>query len=336
MILPERLAAFVKLGEKLKYMDPEQKENLLFRARNSNSWFDERNVTHALNGIIYLLDKQNLVDWLFVYKLEPKSPKKVGVVMAGNIPLVGFHDFLCVLLAGHHLYAKLSSDDSVLLKLIAQWLIEVEPRFSESIHFVGLLKEADAIIATGSDNTARYFEYYFGQKPHIIRYNRTSLGILAGSETPEDFRGLAEDIFSYYGLGCRNVSKLFVPAGYSFIPFFDAIESFKYILDQNKYQNNYDYNKSILLVNRSPHLDNGFLLLSENENLVSPISVIFYQPYNSPEHLKQLLEEVQEKTQVLVSAKGWYPDSFSFGQAQCPAVWDYADGVDTMAFLSNL
>lgn len=336
MTLSERLAAFVSLGEKLKNLDPEQKQDFLFRARNSNSWFDERNVTNALNGIIYLLDKQNLEDWLFVYKLDQEIPKKVGVVMAGNIPMVGFHDFLCVLLSGHHLYAKLSSDDSILIKLIAQWLIEIEPRFAERIHYVNLLKNADAVIATGSDNTARYFEYYFGKKPHIIRRNRTSIGILAGTETAADYRALGEDIFRYYGLGCRNVSKLFVPAGFSFTPFYDAIEPFNYILDHNKYQNNYDYNKSILLVNRSPHLDNGFLLLSENENLVSPISVLFYQQYDSPIHLQLLLEGVKDKTQAVVSASGSYPRSLPFGQAQCPAVWDYADGVDTMAFLSAL
>jgi hypothetical protein len=336
MTLPERLAAFVSLGEKLKNLDPDQQQDLFFRARNSNSWFDERNVSNALNGIIYLLDKQNLEDWVFVYQLEPESPKNIGVVMAGNIPLVGFHDYLCVLISGHHLHAKLSSEDSVLIKLITKYLLEIEPRFAERIHFVNLLKTADAVIATGSDNTARYFEYYFGQKPHIIRRNRTSLGLIAGTETTEDFQGLGEDIFRYYGLGCRNVSKLYVPAGYSFTPFYNAIEEFKYILDHNKYQNNYDYNKSILLVNRSPHLDNGFLLLSENENLVSPISVLFYQRYNSPMHLKLLLEQVKDKTQAIVSASGWFPGSLTFGQAQQPAVWDYADGVDTLAFLSAL
>jgi len=336
MTLPERLAAFVSLGENLKNLNPEQKQDLFHRARNVNSWFDERNVTYALNGIISLLDKQNLEDWLFVYHLEPKSLKKVGVIMAGNIPLVGFHDFLCVLISGHQLYAKLSSEDNILMKLVAQLLIQIEPRFAEQIHFVEMLKDADAFIATGSDNTARYFEFYFSKKPHIIRRNRTSLGILGGDETPDDFRALGEDIFRYYGLGCRNVSKLYVPAGYSFTPFYDAIEPFKYILEHNKYQNNYDYNKSILLVNRSPHLDNGFLLMSENDSLVSPISVLFYQQYTGPSHLKQLLDEVKDKTQATVSAKGWYHNSIPFGQAQCPAVWDYADGVDTLAFLADL
>ncbi|MGV3588038.1 MAG: acyl-CoA reductase [Adhaeribacter sp.] len=336
MTLPERITAFVSLGEELKNLNPAQKQEIIFRAGNANSWFDVNNVTNALNGIIYLLDKENLQDWLFVYNLENITPKKVGVIMAGNIPMVGFHDFLSVLISGHHLYAKLSSEDNYLMKMLAERLINIEPRFADRIYFVELLKEADAVIATGSDNTARYFEYYFSKKPHIIRKNRTSLGILTGNETTADFRALAEDIFSYYGLGCRNVSKVLVPESYSFTPFYDAIAPFKYILDHNKYQNNYDYNKSILLVNRAEHFDNGFLLLTPSEQLVSPISVLFYQTYANADDLKNQLEAVKDKMQVVVSADGWYENSIAFGQAQCPAVWDYADGVDTLAFLSKL
>jgi hypothetical protein len=260
----------------------------------------------------------------------------VGVIMAGNIPMVGFHDFLSVLISGHILYAKLSSDDTFLIKMLAERLLKLETRFEKNILFMDLLKEADAVIATGSDNTARYFEYYFSKKPHIIRKNRTSLGILTGNETTADFLALGEDIFRYYGLGCRNVSKLMVPDNYSFDEFFKAIESYSYMLDHHKYQNNYDYNKSILLVNQSTHLDNGFLLLSESEQLVSPISVLYYQTYTNAPDLKNKLATIRDKIQVVVSSAGWYPDSIAFGQAQCPAVWDYADGVDTMAFLQSL
>lgn len=336
MTLPERIAAFVALGEELKSLTPEQKQEIVFRAGNANSWFDERNITHALNGIIYLLDKENLQDWLFVYDLEQIKPKKVGVIMAGNIPMVGFHDFLSVLVAGHHLYAKLSSEDSFLMKMLAGYLTQREPRFAEHIHFVDLMKDVDAVIATGSDNTARYFEYYFSKKPHIIRKNRTSLGILAGKETAEDFLALGQDIFTYYGLGCRNISKLFVPENYSFTSFYDAIAPFKYILDHNKYQNNYDYNKSIMLVNRAEHLDNGFLLLAPSEQLVSPISVVFYQTYTNAQDLNNQVKAIRNKTQVVVSASALYANSIAFGQAQSPAVWDYADGVDTLDFLSKL
>jgi hypothetical protein len=336
MTLTQRLQAFAALGFTLKAYTPEQIRELAWRAGNANAWFDESNVSNAINGIIHLLDKQNLEDWVFGYHLDQIQPKKVGVVMAGNIPMVGFHDLLCVLLAGHELYAKLSSDDTVLMKRLAEELIRIEPGFGNKIHFVEMLKDADAIIATGSDNTSRYFEYYFSKKPHIIRRNRTSLGILTGQESAEELKALGTDIIQYFGLGCRNVAKVFVPEGYSFTPFFEAIEPLKTVAGHHKYHNNFDYNKSILLVNRTPHLDNGFLLVTESEHLVSPISVLFYQTYTDAEDLRRQLEAVSDKTQCLVSAQGWYQNSTAFGQAQCPAVWDYADGVDTLKFLSQI
>ena len=336
MTLSERIQAFATLGNFLKATPAEQVRELAARARNANSWFDEQNVINALNGIIYLLDKQNLEDWLFVYDLEKISVKKVGVVMAGNIPMVGFHDFLSVLITGHNLYAKLSSDDTFLMKLLAEELIRIEPRFAPRINLVEKLNEVDAIIATGSDNTARYFEYYFAKKPHIIRKNRTSIGILTGKENTDELKALGQDIVQYYGLGCRNVSKVWVPEGYQFDDFFRAVESFSTILDHHKYRNNYDYNKSILLVNRVPHFDNGFMLVTESEQLVSPISVLYYQTYADLNNLKEQLAAVQDKIQCLVSAESWHENSLTFGQAQCPAVWDYADGVDTIDFLAKL
>ncbi|WP_026462710.1 acyl-CoA reductase [Adhaeribacter aquaticus] len=336
MNLTERTLAFASLGEQIRNLSPIEIQELAFRASNANAWFDEPNVINALNGIAYLLDKQNLQDWLYVYNLENISVKKVGVVMAGNIPMVGFHDFLSVLIAGHELHAKLSSEDTFLMQMLAQKLIAIEPRFAEKIKFVNILKDVDAIIATGSDNTSRYFEYYFSKKPHIIRRNRTSLGILTGKETPEELRALGQDIFQYYGLGCRNVSKVMVPPGYSFNHFFESIENLKSLSDHHKYQNNYDYNKSILLVNQTPHFDNGFLLLTQSEQFVSPISVLFYQEYTNTQNLNDQVTAAADKIQCIVSANGWYPESFDFGQAQCPAVWDYADGVDTLAFLEKL
>jgi hypothetical protein len=336
MTLTQRLQAFVSLGVTLKALTPEQIRELAGRAGNANPWFDEPNVANAFNGIISLLDKQNLEDWVFSYDLNPVQPQKVGVVMAGNIPMVGFHDMLCVLLAGHELYAKLSSDDTFLMKYLAGELIRIEPGFGNKIHFVEMLKDVDAVIATGSDNTSRYFEYYFSKKPHIIRRNRTSLGILTGQESTEELQALGTDIIQYFGLGCRNVSKVYVPQGYSFTPFFEAIEPLHTVANHHKYHNNFDYNKSILLVNRAPHLDNGFLLVAESEQLVSPISVLFYQTYQDAEDLNQKVNAVADKTQCLVSAQGWYKNSTAFGQAQCPAVWDYADGVDTLKFLSQI
>lgn len=283
-----------------------------------------------------LLDPQYFREWLYPYHLKQVTPKKVGVVMAGNIPMVGFHDFMSVLISGHDLLAKLSSDDEVLMKKLTDMLIAIEPAFANKIEFVPMLKNADAIIATGSDNTARYFEYYFAKRPHIIRKNRSSIGILTGHEEKDDLQALGEDVFRYFGLGCRNVSKVFVPEGYTFDKFFEANAARENVLEHHKYHNNYDYNKSILLVNRVPHFDNGFLLVQESENLVSPISVLFYQTFTSLADLRHKLEAVKDKTQCVVSAHGWLEGSIPFGEAQCPMPWDYADGVDTLAFLQKL
>lgn len=336
MTLENRIEAFVELGKQLKNLTPEDHAAWARLAGSRNPWFDQQNVSAAINGIATLLDEQYLREWLYPYHLKQVTPKKVGVVMAGNIPMVGFHDFMSVLLSGHSLLAKLSTDDEVLMKRLADMLIAVEPAFANHIAIVPMLKEADAIIATGSDNTARYFEYYFANRPHIIRKNRTSIGVLTGHEEPDDLKALGEDVMQYYGLGCRNVSKVFVPEGYTFDRFFEAVAHRHTILDLHKYQNNYDYNKSILLVNRVPHFDNGFMLVQESENLVSPISVLFYETFASLADLRQKLAAVKEKTQCIVSAHGWLEGSMPFGEAQCPMPWDYADGVDTLAFLQKI
>ncbi|MGY2134020.1 acyl-CoA reductase [Hymenobacter sp. HD11105] len=332
----ERLAAFVALGQRLRNLTDDEKADLFSRARNNNSWFDAPNVAAALEGIVTMLDENTLSAWASRYSTEPTTPRQVGVVMAGNIPLVGFHDLLCVLLSGHLLLAKPSSDDKYLMHWIVDELTRIDSRLCERITFVERLNDADAFIATGSDNTGRYFEYYFRHKPHLIRRNRTSLGILTGQETPEELAALGADIFQYYGLGCRNVSKLMVPKDYRFDKLLDNLQPWERVLEQNRYQNNYDYNKSILLVNRVPHFDNGFVLLTESAQLVSPISVVHYGTYTDNTDLQQQLAQVAEQTQCLVSAGGQFPGSFPFGQAQCPSVSDYADGVDTMAFLGNL
>ncbi|WP_299824213.1 acyl-CoA reductase [uncultured Pontibacter sp.] len=336
MTLENRIEAFVELGKQLQSLTPDDHKTWARLAASRNTWFDERNVTTAINGIATLLYEQYLREWLYPYHLKQVTPKKVGVVMAGNIPMVGFHDFMAVLLSGHHLLAKLSSDDEVLMRKLADMLIAIEPAFASYIQFVPMLKDADAIIATGSDNTARYFEYYFAKRPHIIRKNRTSIAILTGHEEVDDLKALGNDIFQYFGLGCRNVSKVFVPEGYTFDKFFEANEHRSNILDMHKYQNNYDYNKSILLVNRVPHFDNGFMLVQESENLVSPISVLFYQKFKSLADLRHNINAVKDKTQCLVSAHGWFEGSIPFGDAQCPMPWDYADGVDTLAFLQKI
>jgi hypothetical protein len=336
MTLNNRIEAFVALGKQLQKLTPEDRQAWAQDAMSRNTWFTEENVTWAISGIVQMLEEQYLREWLYPYHLQHVTQKKVGVVMAGNIPMVGFHDFLSVLISGHYLLAKLSTNDEPLMKRLANMLVGIEPAFANQFEFVHLLKQADAIIATGSDNTARYFEYYFAKRPHIIRKNRSSIGILTGHEEKDDLKSLGEDVFRYYGLGCRNVSKVFVPEGYTFDKFFEANAHRSSLLDHHKFQNNYDYNKSILLVNRVPHFDNGFMLVQQSQGLVSPISVLFYDTFTSLADLRMKLSSVKDKTQCIVSAHGWLEASIPFGEAQRPMVWDYADGVDTLAFLQRL
>ena len=336
MTYSERLAAFVALGQRLNTIAADELTALAARARNQNAWFDAPSVTAAVAGIAHLLAEEPLRRWAARYPPEPTTVRQVGVVMAGNIPLVGFHDLLCVLLSGHVLLAKLSADDTVLMTWVMEELMQLEPRFGECIKVLPRLNAADAFIATGSDNTARYFEFYFGKKPHLIRRNRTSVGVLTGQETSAELARLGPDIFQYYGLGCRNVSKLFVPTGYDFVPLLDALQTCEGVLNHHKYNNNYDYNKSILLVNRVPHYDTGFLLLTRAPGLVSPISVVHYAEYASEIDLVDQLTDVAAQTQCVVSAEGRFAGSLPFGQAQSPGVSENADRVDTMEFLAQL
>ena len=332
----DRLAAFVALGLRLAALSPDEITTLAARARNQNAWFDEPSVGNAVTGLAHLLAEEPLRHWAARYPPEPTTVHKIGVVMAGNIPFVGFHDLLCVLLSGHVLLAKLSADDTVLMTWLLEELTRLEPRFADAIQVLPRLNAADAFIATGSDNTARYFEYYFGKKPHLIRRNRTSVAVLTGQESGEELAQLGPDIFQYYGLGCRNVSKLFVPTGYDFVPLLDALQSCEGVLNHHKYNNNYDYNKSILLVNRVPHFDNGFFLVTRDPKLVSPISTVYYAEYGSEIDLVDQLTDVAAQTQCVVSASGRFAGSVPFGRAQAPDVDEYADRVDTMEFLAEL
>lgn len=332
MTLSERIEAFSILGEKIKNISSESLEEFTFRAQSLNQWFTKDNVKRAFDGISYMLHQDKLTSWTSNYgSLSPNSPQTVGIIMAGNIPLVGFHDLLCVLLSGHRAAIKLSSQDEYLMKLVISWLMEIEPRFEPEVEIRERLTNIDALIATGSDNTARYFEYYFKDHPKIIRKNRTSLAVLDGSESNEQLTALGKDIFWYFGLGCRNVSKLLVPKGYNPKAFFEAIEEYKFVGDHYKYQNNYDYHKSIYLINGKDHLDNGFLLFTQTEDLVSPISVLYSQEYESDQELEAIISGYGEKIQCIVG-KNHIP----FGGAQLPEVWEYADNVDTIKFLEQL
>ena len=254
--------------------------------------------------------------------------------MAGNIPLVGFHDFISVLISGHNVLVKQSSNDQRLLPIIASYFYSLDSEYKNKITFTeGKLQDFDAVIATGSNNTARYFEYYFANKPSIIRKNRNSVAILDGNEEKEQLQALGEDIFRYFGLGCRNVSKLYVPRNYDFDLLYKAINSWEKLLDHSKYANNYDYNKAVYLMSEFKFLDNGFLLLKEDNNFGSPIATLFYEVYSSRENLDKLLEENSENLQCVVSGDG---GTIKFGQTQKPQLWDFADNVDTLAFLQKL
>ncbi len=327
----------VKLGRQLSNPN-ETLSQLIKTESNHNAWFTPESVEQAVIAAGSSLTENTLTQWLDKYHFSNSTPKKIGLILAGNIPLVGFHDVLCVLISGNIALIKASSQDARLIKYVLQLLVDLDSSFAEQIQFVERLEGFDAVIATGSNNTSRYFEYYFGKVPHIIRKNRNSLALLTGNETAEELNQLGKDIFAYYGLGCRNVSKLMVPAGYNFVPFFEAIESYNDVIHHHKYNNNYDYNKSIYLVNSDKHFDNGFLLLKKDERLASPLAVLFYEEYVDLAAAQTKLAEQADQIQCIVSGTDLQVPNqvVPFGQSQQPALWDYADGIDTMEFLSNL
>lgn len=330
----ERISAFVQLGKSIQDLNLDEKEELLWRAENNNNWFTKESVESALQGISFMLDAAKLDKWLSRYDLnEVNTPKAVGLMLAGNIPAVGFHDMMCVILSGHKAVLKLSSSDEILMKWIIKKLIQIDARLESQICIEEMLKGKDAYIATGSDNSSRYFNYYFGKYPHVIRQNRTSVAVLTGNETKEDYINLGKDIFQYFGLGCRNVSKIYVNSKDQLQHLLDALEVYSPISSHHKYHNNYDYNKSIYLVNLEDHLDNGFLLVKESDDLVSPISVLYYEVYDNEAQLSDKLAGLKRKIQCVV---GLGENRVPFGSAQTPDPWEYADEVDTMSFLLKL
>lgn len=352
MNLNQKKTAFIALGQFLSQFSLDnsaKKESVLYNdlffdrfldlialSQSHNGWFTPEQVHFSITSWAEALTEENLNQWLSNYDFSTVQPKTIGLILAGNIPLVGFHDFLSVLISGHNVMVKTSSNDQKLLPFLAEYLIAVEPKLAEYITFAeGKLENFDAVIATGSNNTARYFEYYFKDKPSIIRKNRNSVAVLNGQESKEDLIGLGEDIFRYFGLGCRNVSKLFVPKGYDFKQFFEAIFEYGDIIHYEKYANNYDYNKAVFLMSMFPLLDNEFLTLKEDESYASPISSVFYEFYDDLETVKTKLLEDSEKIQCIVS-NNLINDSISFGSSQKPKLWDYADNVDTISFLLKI
>ena len=335
MKLEERLNTFIKLNQVLIELSAIERAEIIKQAANNNRWFNTSSVEQALSGLIHLTDPVKMKTWLTGYDLKPSKQKIIGLIMAGNLPLVGFHDLICVLLSGHKAAIKLSSQDLFLMQWMIRKLCEIEPAFIDQIDVCEQLKVMDAVIATGSNNTARYFDYYFGKYPHIIRKNRTSVAILNGKETDTELMKLGKDVFTYFGLGCRNVSKIWVPQDYHFLNLLDLWASFTKVADNFKYHNNYEYNKSIYLVNGVNYLDTGFLLLTESEALTSPISVLYYQQYQNLTEVDQYLTQNQDKIQCIVSSQS-SRNFIPFGQTQVPDISDYADGMDVMRFLSTL
>lgn len=347
-----KIQAFIQLGDFLRQFSLTEniknsnvKENDIFfdsfidliqLSQSHNGWFTPEQVYFSIQSWAEALTEANLNKWLSKYSFTNTNSRTVGLILAGNIPLVGFHDFISVIISGHKALVKLSSNDQKLLPFLANYLIAIAPELKNYIEFTeGKLENFDAVIATGSNNTARYFEYYFKDKPSIIRKNRNSVAVLTGNETKEDLEKLGEDIFRYFGLGCRNVSKLFVPKNYDFKLFFEAIYKYGDVIHYEKYANNYDYNKAVFLMSLFPLLDNEFLTLKEDASYSSPISSVFYEYYDDINTIKSRLKSDEDLIQCIVS-NNQIENSISFGQTQKPELWDYADNIDTIQFLLEI
>lgn len=307
-------------------------EQLIATHFHSNGWFTPANIRKALGAWSTALSPENLQQWLKNYPEVSGTSRHVGIICAGNIPMVGFHDVLSVILAGHNALIKLSSDDNKLIPSLLLCAEKWAPELKQQYRIIPQkLSGFDAVIATGSNNTARYFHYYFKDIPHIIRKGRTSLAILSGHETDEQLTALGNDIFDYFGLGCRSVSKIYIPENFDLNRFFGAIYPFNEVVNHNKYANNYDYNKAVWLLNKEQLLDNGFILLKEDKSLASPTGSLYYERYADIQTLNAQLQQQAEQIQCIVAE-----DKVPFGQSQHPALWDYADNVDTMQFLVTL
>lgn len=329
MNLHDRIEIIAQLNNFL-YSENKDWEMAKVKAEKENPWFTRQFINLSLKNIAdEFLQMDKLKKWITYYHLDDHiQPKMVGLVMAGNIPLVGFHDFLTIFIAGHHQRIKPSSKDNALMRGIVNFFHQEYPETKQYFQLQEQLKGCDAYIATGSNNSARYFEQYFSKYPHLIRKNRTSVAILTGAESEAELESLADDVHIYFGLGCRNVTKLYVPEGYDFVPLLNAFKKYEDLVENQRYKNNYDYQLSILLLNRQYYMTNGSILLVENESAFSPISVLHYSYYKPGDIVpKEKGEELQ-----CISGKGNMPA----GSLQAPGLFDYADDVDTMAFLLTL
>lgn len=333
----QRIAAFAQLGTQIT-----QNKNIakaIDEATLQNPWFTRPNIEYSISAIASTLSLNNLTEWVKNYKFsENNKPKTIAVIMAGNIPLVGFNDFLCVLMSGNKIICKLSGNDNILLPAVAKLLIEIEPAFAEMIVFCdSKIKDFDAVIATGSNNTSRYFEYYFGKYPNIIRHNRNSIAILHSNETLIDLEQLCDDIFLHFGLGCRSVNKIYVPMGYDFTPLITAAQKYSHLFEHHIYHSNFDYHKALLLLNNVPFIDGGFFALKEDKSMYSPVSIINYEQYKDINDVVEFLSDNNDNIQCVVSNNELEGiNTIHFGKAQTPQLTDYADGIDTMKWLQGL
>ena len=343
MNINERTEIISNIGEFLKnYLDEKydnkkndnliEFEKVIKKAQSNNPWFTDENIKINLTYWSKKLIKTNLNQWLSKYNLKDTFRKNIAIIMAGNIPLVGFHDLICVFLAGHNSIIKLSSNDKYLLPFLLNLVKFPSDRV---VYLDGMLKEYDAVIATGSNNTSRYFEYYFKNKQSIIRKNRNSIAILDGNETDEDLKSLSHDILTYFGLGCRSVSKLYVPKDYNFDSFFNSIFGYKDLINNHKYANNYDYNKAIYLMSEYKFLDNGFFMIKEGNEMHSPISTINYEYYDNISHLNEKIKQQEDNIQCVVSNIK-FEGRIDFGETQNPSLNQYADNIDVMNFLLTI
>jgi hypothetical protein len=355
--IPLMTDVFITLGRFLRQFSPagfsEDKElgeiNRKFEVRFEdairlaeihNPWFTAEFIRHAFMSLSFSLTGNKIHEWMSAYPELGSlngTPKKIGIIMAGNIPLVGFHDLISTMFTGHEVLGKMSSKDQILYPVIKDLLCFLNPYFGQKIILSAEpLKDIDAIIATGSNNSARYFEYYFRKYPHIIRKNRNSAAIIHGSETKEQLKKLGDDIFLYFGLGCRNVSKIFLPAGYDPVMLLSSFENYSYLYHHNKYANNYQYHKAIFLVDKIHHLDTGFLLFREDKAYASPVGVLYFEFFGSEPEMRNRISNDHELLQCVVESDRHIPGSVPFGKSQLPELWDYADHIDTIEFLIKL
>lgn len=353
MTIEQRILAFNELAKLFKYITnktlpasdelktkfealDEEIAYTLSDAEAYNNWFTKENVFFALDNWTEALTSESLNQWTSNHPTA-STPKNIGIIMAGNLPLVGFHDLLSVVVSGHNALIKLSSKDTILMKFVIKFLYQIDAEFEQIIQVIDRLKDFDAVIATGSNNSARYFEQYFSKVPHIIRKNRTSIAVLNGTESEEELKGLGEDIFRYFGLGCRNITKIYFKSEEQIPSFFENIITWGGIINHSKYANNYDYNRAIYLLGNEEFLDNNFVLLKKDTNLHSPIAVINFEIYTDLDEVKNYINSNEDQIQCVVGHDlKANPNYVAFGHTQTPSLTDYADNIDTLDFLSKI